>query len=324
MDKFSVSAAKLFKGCQRQYYHEVVCGWTPINKPSWLAKGSAYDKLMENWDNVGYAAALKAIPELFPNPYDAVDAEFILNLYNEKYADIPMRPVAFNGSNGTQLGYGVEFKGNELTGPVEMKVTGYLDKLTSTEGEVEVVERKTTSDEIEYKRKAKDSASIEETSAFWDKWSMDSQTRGYVWYLRSVGAPHPGWVTVEAIRKPSKTVNKVFDKTVSIAAYRAAVLTHVEKKTLITRHRFYVSDDMSQEFIIDHANTFQDIQACKARQVKVEVAGYSGEYAWVRNEDSCGNYGGCAHRDICEGKCTHESSGKFCKSEKYLKQRGVN
>lgn len=318
MKKFSVSEANDFKACPRLYYYKHVLGWEQANKPAWLAKGSAYDKLLENWDVVGFEEALKTIPDLFPNAYDAVDAEYILRLYNEKFKGNPLRPVTFDNKAGNQLGFGVDYTGNEVTGPVEVRVTGYLDKLTSTEGELEVVERKTTSDEIEEKRKAKDSAAIETQSPFWDKWGMDPQTKAYVWYLRSVGGK-AGWVTVEAIRKPSAVVNKVFKKEGPIEEYKARVMAHEEKKTLVARHRFYVDENQSDEFIVDHVNTLHTINCCKARQAEIESRNYDGQYAWTKNQDSCGNYGGCPHKDVCLGNTTHEASGKFIKSERWLK-----
>lgn len=311
MKKFSVSEANDFKACPRLYYYKHVCGWEQVNKPSWLAKGSAYDKLLENWDILGFEKALETIPELFPNPYEAVDAEYVLRLYNEKFQDAPMRPVTFDNKQGNQLGFGLDFKGNEVTGAVEYRVTGYLDKLSSVEGELEVVERKTTSE------------AIEPNSPFWLKWSMDPQTKNYVWYLRAMGA-RAGWVTVEVIRKLSTTVNpKAFDKKCPIDEYRARVMAHVEKKTIVARHRFYVSEDQSNEFIVDHTNVLKDINGCKERQKEVEGRGYEGLYAWTKNQNSCGMYGGCVHRDICENKCTHESSGQFLKSEKWIKANGT-
>jgi hypothetical protein len=183
-----------------------------------------------------------------------------------------------------------------------------------------VVERKTTSDEIEQKRKAKDSASIEEQSPFWDKWGMDPQTKNYVWYLRTLGG-RAGWVTVEAIRKPSATVNKVFKKDCPIDEYRSRVLAHDEKKTLVARHRFYVSEDASDEFIVDHVNTLYMINGCKDRQAEIEANSFDGQYAWTKNQDSCSNYGGCVHKDVCLGNTTHEASGGFVKSAKWLKNQ---
>lgn len=306
--------------CPRLYYYKHIQGWEPVNKAAWLTKGNAYDKLLENWDVLGFEEALKTIPELFGNGTSAVDAEYILRLYDAKFKDNPLRPVTFNNKAGNQLGFGVDFTGNEVTGPVEVRITGYLDKLSSTEGELEVVERKTTSDEIEEKRKAKDSSAIEPQSAFWDKWDMDPQTKAYVWYLRSMGGK-AGWVTVEAIRKPSGTVNKAFKHDCPVDEYRVRVMSHEEKKTLVARHRFYVSEDASDEFIVDHVNTLHMINGCKTRQAAVEENGFDGQYAWTKNQDSCGNYGGCAHKAVCLGNCTHSNSGDFKKSDKWLKNQ---
>jgi hypothetical protein len=310
MKKFSVSEANDFKTCPRYYYHKHVQGWELLHKPSWLAKGTAYDKLLENWDVVGFEAALKTIPELFPNPYEAVDAEYILTIYNEKFKDQPLRPVTFDNRQGNQLGFGLDFHGNENTGPVEFRATGYLDKLAEDEGDLIVVERKTTSE------------AIEPNSAFWAKWTMDPQVRSYVWYLRQMGVQNAGWVVVEAIRKLSTVVNaKAYNKTVPIEEYRAQVMSHVEKKTLVARHRFFVSEDMTQEWIVNTAGVYHNIADLKFNQGIVEGRGLDGQYAWYQNEKGCQNYGGCQFLSVCEGKCTVEGSGLFVKSEKWLKQQ---
>lgn len=312
MKKFSVSASNTFKSCQRKHYFSSVQGWTLIDQPSWLAKGTAYDKMLELWDTVGYEEAIKAIPNLFPNPYDAVDAEYILSIYNAKFKDEPLRPVNFNNQAGNQLGFGVEVKGSEATGPCEpFKATGYLDKLTSVEGELVVVERKTTSQPIE------------PSSEYWSQWTLHPQPISYVWYLREVGAK-AGYVVIEAIRKPSTTVNKVFSKNVPIEVYRANVMAHEEKKTLVARLKYYVSEDQTQEWIVDTINVIEDVRRAEARQVEVEAKGFDGMYAYPKSEKSCGEFGGCAFRDVCEGKTQLETSGKFCKSDKWLKQQGVS
>ncbi len=310
MKKFSVSEANDFKNCPRYYYHKHIQGWELINKPSWLAKGSAYDKLLENWDLVGFDKALDSIPEIFPNPYEAVDAEYILRIYDSKFKDAPLRPVTFDNKQGNQLGFGLDFKGNAHTGPVEFRATGYLDKLSQDEGNFVVVERKTTSE------------AIEANSPFWSKWAMDPQVRSYVWYLRQMGVQAAGWVVVEVIRKLSTTVNpKAFDKKTPIDEYRARVMAHEEKKTLVARHRFFVSEEMSDEWIVNTSNVFNDMKVMKARQVEVEARGLDGQYAWPQYEKGCTSYGGCQFLGVCEGKTTVEGSGMFCKSEKWLKQQ---
>jgi hypothetical protein len=311
MQKFSVSSTNTWKACNRRYYYQQIQGWTLIDQPSWLAKGTAYDKMLELWDTVGYEETIKSIPELFPNPYEAVDAEYILRIYNEKFKDRPLRPVTFNNQQGNQLGFGFEVKGHDVTGPcVPFKATGYLDKLSSDEGELIVVERKTTSQ------------SIEAGSEYWAQWALNPQPISYVAYLREMGA-RAGYVVVEAIRKPSTTVSpKAFDKKCSIQVYRERVMSHVEKKTLVARHKFYVSEDQSQEWLVDTINVVDDVRRAAERQKRIEDAGYEGLYAYPKSEKSCSDFGGCPHLDVCQGKTTHETSGKHCKSEKWVKANG--
>lgn len=309
--KFSVSEANDFKMCPRLYYHKHILGWELAVKPSWLAKGTAYDKLLENWDLGGFEKALDSIPELFTNPYEAVDAEYILRLYDSRFGYEPLSPVTFDNKHGNQLGFGLDFRGNENTGPVEFRATGYLDKLSQVEGSFIVVERKTTSE------------AIEPTSPYWNKWAMDPQVRSYVWYLREMGVKDAGWVCVEAIRKLSTTVNaKAYNKTCPIEEYRERVMAHEEKKTIVARHRFFVSQEMTDEWILNTTNVFRDIQSMRARQAQVEARGLDGQYAYPQYEKSCQAYGGCPFLDVCEGKCSIEGSGKFVKSAKWVKANG--
>jgi hypothetical protein len=311
MEKISVSSSNTFKACNRRYYYQQIMGWTLVDQPSWLAKGTAYDKMLELWDTVGFEETVKGIPELFTSPYEAVDAEYILRIYNDKFKDQPLRPVTFNNQQGNQLGFGFVVKGHEVTGDCKpFKATGYLDKLSSEEGELIVVERKTTSQPIEA------------NSEYWAQWALNPQPISYVGYLREVGAK-AGWVVVEAIRKVSTTVNpKAFDKKCPIEEYRERVMNHVEKKTLVARHRFYVDQDKTQEWLVDTINTVDNIRKAEERQVAVEAKGFDGMYAFPKNEKSCGDFGSCPFRDVCEGKTTIEGSGKYTKSEKYLKQQG--
>lgn len=304
MEKLSVSSASLFKSCPRLYYFKEVLGFEPAVKPAWLDAGNAYDKLLENYDLGGLQGAIEAIPDLFPNPYTQVDAKYILAHYHSAFADNPLPPVP----GGNQVGFGVVYRGNEITGPCEFKVTGYIDKVHQRDDELMVVERKTTSE------------SIEENSPYWQKLPLDSQIRSYVWYLRSQGN-NCGWVTYEVIRKLSTTVNKAFDKKCSLDDYVARLSQHQEKKTLVARKLIYISEDMTDDWITDHTNVYLQIQACKAKQKEIGSAGYDGSYAWVKHEGSCGNYGGCAFRSVDEGKITLEQ-GDFRKSEKWLKKNG--
>lgn len=281
-----------------------------IDQPSWLSKGSAYDKMLEYWDTIGLDETLAKIPELFPNLYEAVDAEYILRIYHDKFKDDRLPPIALDGSPGNQLGFGEVVDKHEVIGDVTpFKATGYLDKLSQREGEAVVVERKTTSQ------------SIEPGAEYWAQWALNPQVTSYVWYLRKKGL-RAGRVVVEVLRKPSTTVNKVFDKKIPVADYREKVMGHIEKKTLVARHELYVSVDQTVEWLLDTVMSVITIRNTDGMRGRVEQGGYCGFYAYPKHEKSCGDYGGCPFRDVCEGKTEITSSGKFCRSEKWLKHQG--
>lgn len=300
-----MSAADLFKSCPRQFYYREILGYEPAKKPSWLIKGSAYDKLMEVYDLQGVMGANEAIPALFPNAFEAVDARFVLVQYHQKFGHEPMPPV----EGGNQVGFGVVYRGNEVTGPVEFKVSGYIDKVCQVDDELVVVERKTTSD------------SIEDGSPYWDKLPLNAQIRCYVWYLLS-GGNNAGKVVYEVIRKPSKTVNKVFDKTgISLEDYTQRLMEYVPTKTLVARRNIFITQNMVDDWITDHTLVYKQIQACKQHQKEIEALDYDGAYAWTKHEGSCGNYGGCNFLVVDQGLVTLEQ-GDFVKSEKWLKKNG--
>jgi hypothetical protein len=312
MDKLSVSSASLFKSCPRAFYFREILGWESARKASWLVAGSAYDKLLEVYDLKGVMGANEAIPELFPDVYAQVDARFVLVQYHQKFGHDPMVPV----EGGNQHGFGVPYYGNDVIGRVEVKVTGYIDKVSQKGDELIVTERKTTSEEL-----GEGSATIEDGAEFWKKLPLDPQIRSYVWYLRSKGLK-AGWVNYEVIRKPSKTFNKVFDKKgISLEDYTARLMEYAPVKTMVARKPIYVTEAMCEEFIIDHCNVHLAIQACKAKQKEIEALGYDGALAWTKHEGSCKNFGGCNFLVVDQGLVTLEQ-GDFVKSEKWLKKNG--
>lgn len=306
ISKLSVSSASLFKSCPRKFYYQNVLGWEPAIKAPWLSAGIAYDKLLEHYDVGGLHHALEAIPNLFSNLYEQVDARFLLAHYHDKFASDPLPPI----ENGNQLGFGVVYCGNEITGPCKYKVTGYIDKVTQRGNEVLIVERKTTSEPIE------------ENSGYWAKLPLDPQIRSYVWYLRSQGA-NCGWVVYEVLRKLSKTVNAVYKKDCSLEEYTEKLLNYTEKKTLVARKRIFISEDMSDDFIVSHTHTHQAINFCAVRQDGIELSGYDGAYAWQQHEGSCNSFGGCPFKDVCENKVTLKQDA-YVKSNKWLKNNGGN
>lgn len=305
MQNFSVSAANLFKSCPRLYYYREILGFEPAVQPTWLKAGSAYDKLLEHYDLLGVEGANSKIPELFSNPYEQLDAQYILSRYHAAFEVKKYPPV----EGGNQFGFGIPFYGNEITGPVAFKVTGYMDKVSQEGDELIVTERKTTSE------------SIEPGSEYWKKLPLDPQILCYQFAMRALGN-NCGWTNYEVLRKPSTTVSSKFKKDCTVEEYRDRLMHHEEKKTLVARKLVYTNQDMVDSWITDHALTFLQIQECKRRQAVIEEAGYEGVYAWTMHTKSCNDYGGCAFRSVDEGLVTLEQ-GDFVKSQKWLKKQGA-
>lgn len=297
LTKFSVSDSSSFKLCPRQFYYRKVLGWEPAETPDYLGLGIAYDKLLEILDTRGPVAAADAIPEVFPQEHDAADAEIILMKYlSGVYKEDPLTPCL----GGNQHGFGVETP--------SCRITGYIDKLHIRNiDEYVVVERKTTTEPIE------------ERSAFWERLDLDPQIRSYVWYLRKRGLK-AGWVCYEVIRKLNSAINPKLAKKreIPIDQYRSLLRSiNLDKKTLVARKWFYVSEEMTNEFEIEQESVFEVFQRNMDKSKIAEEAGFDPEMLWPKHERSCDAYGGCPYAPICKRQTTFASSQWVRKEGRY-------
>lgn len=302
--KLSASGMLKFLSCQRKYYYEDILGWELAKKRPWLIVGTKYDKLLEYYDMLGFEASLEKVEELWEDPYEQIQAYYLLHQYHDVCYDTPK---AIN--KGNQFGFGFPYPGNEIIGRVDgLTVTGYMDKLASgKDGELIVVERKTTSD------------AIEPNSEYWDRLLMNTQIIAYVWYLYQMGEK-AGRVRYEVLRKISPKISPKLDpKKLSPKEYGDLLFSTDWKKTFVAYKEVTISEQQIAEFGIEISFTYQDIIKNLERTQAIESQGFEGDYGWRKNEKSCKDYGGCPHLSVCLGVDTHQSSGIFIKSDKWIK-----
>lgn len=319
----SVSAANTFRRCSRLYFYKYVQGWESIHRAPWLEFGTKMDNLLEILDNSNLSNAIANIPSRFEDPFDQADVEFLLRLWHKQYGADPLPPIPVNLQKGNQLGFKLTFNGNQVTGLVNLNISGYIDKVTLVGNEPAIWEGKTTSENI----------TPTPSNPYWKKWDMDPQIEGYCWALSQVLKRPVNWVWVQAIRSPSVAANACFSRThtvkgvedvpYSLDQYRARLWAVLEKgpaKTLIHRKRLYITDERKELWVTEHTQSWQDIQNKLIKQAELVEQGLPPELAWPRNPHGCPMYGGCLFWEPCIGETTIEASGNFVKKDRYANQ----
>lgn len=280
----------------------------------WLKFGTKLDKLLEIMDLGNLQQALQAVTGMFNDPFDQVDVEVLLRLYNKEFGSDPLPPIDLFGKPGNQYPFYINYQGNPITGLLSMTVSGKLDKVTIIEGEIGVFEGKTTKQAIGPK------------ATYWKKLDMDPQIAAYVWGLsKELGKP-VNWVWYQVLRRPTPEANTAFKRTrtlkgiltpFSLDEYKERVFDLLEKplddKPMVARKKLFISEDRKEEWVTEHALNWQEIQAKKEKQALLEQQGLPPEFAWPRNHLGCDMYGGCPFWDSCIGKGSIEGSNRFVK-----------
>ena len=287
IEKFSVSDANTFKQCPRKFYYSKVLGYESAVVPKHFVLGNAYDKMLEVYDKLGFEEAFVQIDGIFKNSHDSAEAEVILKIYHEKYKDSRLPPFTIAGREGNQHGFGVALD--------KVWVTGYIDKVSmgdvgANEGQLIIVERKTTSEPIEA------------GSAYWDKLDLDPQIRAYVWYASKLHA-QTGWVCYEVIRKLSSSYDRKLAKKydVPIDEYRSLLATLKYDKVLVDRRWFFVDKAMTQEFEEEHLTVWETANTPFLKGKEHEPG------SWPKHEGACKDFGGCQFAPICKRERSFES-----------------
>jgi hypothetical protein len=309
----SISAANTYRQCARLYYNRYILGYQEAGEASWLKFGTQMDKLLEIQDNSNLEYALKHIPDLFPDEFEQINVEVLLRLYAKEFGSESLKPVDLNGKPGNQFAFYLNFQGNPVTGMLNMTISGKIDKVTVIDGEIGVMEGKTTGD------------SVTPSSEYWKRLEMDPQITCYVWGLsKELGRP-VNWVIYQVIRRPTDAANPAFKRTYTsqgaicqytLEEYRARVfdlLKHPPTKPLMARRKLFIPEERKELWVTEHAQTWQEIQERKWKQVSFEEKQLPPEYAWPRNHLGCDKYGGCPFWECCIGKTTIEQSNKFVK-----------
>lgn len=301
---FSISAANAYRRCPRHFYFKYVQRVEAAEKAPWLAKGLGVDRLLEVLDDHGIEASVAAIPLHFSDPYDALDAEFILRLWEQTYGkQNRLRPQPVGDKGGSQFEFVHTFNGNMVTGLVNVNIRGFLDKVVLIEDDMGVFEGKTTSEPIE------------PSSHYWDRLALEPQAKGYCWALaRTLGRP-VNKVIWQVIRKPSKTVYKDFARVnrdgqpIPIEEYgeklrRLMVDPSPIGKTMIARKKLYISNEEQEIWATEHAQVYTAATDSVRLGEKLEDAGKDSELAFPKNHLGCELYGGCEYHPVCTGKAS--------------------
>ncbi len=286
LTKLSISPANTFKLCPKKFFLQYVEGYDTSSRPPWLHLGDAYDKALEAYDTGGIEKAFEVADSLLEGN-DLLNFKFIFQYYYITYAEANSFPPV---DGGNQQGFGIPaYEG------ADWKITGYIDKVSRKEIDGQdchiIVERKTTTDPIE------------QNSVYWQKLDLDPQIRSYVWYLKQKGF-RAGWVCYEVVRKINTALVSGLDKSLSGQAYWDHLVAWYHrlgyKKTVVSNKMFFVTEDMCNEFVEEMTMVRGMILETEKASNMMKDAGFNPESAWVKHEQSCTSYGGCAFLPYCK------------------------
>ena len=281
--ELSISKAGIFNLCEMRYYLERVEGWKLVKEPHWLAYGTGVDQLLEVLDNTDLETALSKVSEYFEDEYTQVDVSYLLTLWKMKYISEPLPPIVLDGQPGNQFHIYKELSD-------DVTLNGYVDKVHMYNDQVGFTERKTTA------------YPINETSAYWDKLWLDPQISAYAYGLTQSHDEPVNLCCYEVLRKPSKTVSVLFDRSraETVEEYKENVLkllTKPPKQTMIARKKVFITSDRMEWWKQDHLLTAERVRRCE------DNAKVDGHKAYKRNPNSCDAFGGCPFKKFCSGQC---------------------
>jgi len=290
--KYSPSRQKKFNLCKRWYYLNYVQGWRETVKAPWLIWGTQIDELLGIYDTEGLDKCLDSIKDYFSDPYDTINVKHLLMHYGRKYDSLKLSPIDFLGQKGNQFKFDTSLRPNHLN--YSLQITGYIDKVIEHEKKLAFVERKTTSQSI----------TLTQFSEYWKGIKSDKQIIEYSYALSELFQEEVNKCFYEVLRKPTKSINKCFDKEkIAIEDYEEGVAKYFEepKKDMFIRKAFWITQEMRDEWLMDLIADDKIHTAMELEQKELECNGWNGQYAWPRNQFSCGAFGGCPFFEYCEG-----------------------
>ena len=312
--ELSINKANTFRRCQRLYYYHYVKGYRSIKEAPWLTKGKNIEllKSLLRFSNIEYV--VDRIKEKIEDPYDQVDYEYILRSYDAEYE--MLQPVRVNNVTGEQFYFDLPLESEAGLFPKGANFHGYIDNISTYDGQIVIVEEKTTSDPIN------------PTSAYWKRLDLDPQITGYAWALSNVLGEKVTKVVYEVTRKPSPKISAAFNRTkqvkktaipIPIEEYREKVLNLLidpPKQSVHARRLIHISIPRALEWKEEHGLIYKQIlEAKKMEENLLNKGEYDPCLAYPRNQFSCDMYGGCPFRDVCANKKTVEETGLFYRKE---------
>jgi hypothetical protein len=297
---YSASRQKTFNRCKRYYYFHYILGYREITKSPWLIYGTKFDELLAIYDVEGYESALNAIRTKFLNAFDAYDTTLLLEEYHKKLGNKPLPPIQLEGQPGNQFKFHLKVRPHWVK-DCDIETLGYLDKVCDNNGYPAIVERKTTSANINY------------SAPYWDGLVMDKQVCNYSYAVSDIIGGQVNTVFYEVVRKLGTSVAPCFNrrnkdkewKTIEeyIEGVEKWLATTKSKKDLVVRRKLWITQEMRDSWLMDLLADDDMMKTMELNTKSYEGMGVDGRYAWPRNQHSCDMYGGCIFRDVCEGKC---------------------
>lgn len=176
-----------FKECPRKYYYTIVLGYAPRQESVHLKFGAIYHSALEHYDHAKFAGAShvdaqrEALRQAMLQTWDTrlsrpwfSDDEYKNRFtlvrsvvwYLEQFADDPIETVRLaNGKPAVELSFRFDLGMQSHTGE-DLLYSGHLDRLGKLNGQVYVLDRKTTKTSI--------------NNDYFDKYSPDNQFSGYM------------------------------------------------------------------------------------------------------------------------------------------------
>jgi hypothetical protein len=237
------------------------------------------------------APVQELVDKHFANAYDRIDAWAVLNQYAQ------LKKLNAYSEKSNQAKVEIETENWKLTGAIDRLVEDGL-------GGCSILERKTTAEPIE------------PGSAYWDRVQLNRQLHTYAYWAVETGLVPRGQVGMqyEVIRKPSKTVATVFDRTKPLAEYAERVFEWAKSpsKTLAARIPCPVPLEDVQAFAVG-----LEVATHLVGELK-EASGANSdtppESFWLQNEQACKDYGGCEYRKVCTKQCGFLNNPDFKRS----------
>ncbi len=282
--KLSVSSFNKYQGCKRLYYIEKVLGYRDLTPKPWLEFGSNFDALMELVDTRDANEVLGSVNDIFKDPFQAAEAEYLVRKWQQKYSEDPQPPI----ENGNQYEINVDLS-HHVEDRFELIFTGYIDKVYEEDSEPAINERKTTKDPIN------------ETSVYWNRLLFDPQIVGYSFGLSSILGVEVNNVTYEAFRKPQKAVDSVlFTRGTNPTAYREKLLKGLygpvkRSAEMVNRKKVFITDELREQWLYEFVGAAEEIHAKNLLSKEMDQP----ELEWTRNAGYCDKFLPCVYKPFC-------------------------